>query len=124
MPFCWAHRGAGRRMRASFTRPRGRCAMRYVTSMPAAFLMALLSAGGAGAEDATITIESRTVRADDLSFEVRLDTDVPLAGTNNDIVFDPPALLAARANGRPLCVVNDSIEKGATQFSFGPTGCA
>jgi hypothetical protein len=46
-----------------------------------------------------------------------------VAGTQNDIAFDPKASIAAKTNGTPDCVVNMGINKAATDFTFHPTGC-
>jgi len=47
-----------------------------------------------------------------------------VAGTQNDITFDPTNIpIAAKANGKPDCTVNDAIDKGATSFAFRPNGC-
>jgi len=48
---------------------------------------------------------------------------VDIAGTQNDIAFDPTAPIAATSSGRPLCTVNPSINKNATSYSFQPPGC-
>jgi hypothetical protein len=60
----------------------------------------------------------------DLSIDVSLDTDTEVAGTQNDITF-PAAnvIIKARANGRPDCAVNPTIDKGATTFAFQPPMC-
>ncbi len=47
-----------------------------------------------------------------------------VAGTQNDIGFQPKARIAAKANGKPDCTVNPSINKGATSFAFRPSGCS
>jgi hypothetical protein len=47
-----------------------------------------------------------------------------VAGTQNDIVFDPlNASIAPTSNGPPDCVVNGAINKNAA-FGFLPAGCA
>jgi endoglycosylceramidase len=46
-----------------------------------------------------------------------------VAGTQNDIGFDPLAPIAAKANGKPDCAVNEAINKGATSFAFQPPNC-
>ena len=97
--------------------------MRSETSVAVTSLLVLLTAGGVRAEGPTIVVVSKTVLADDLSFEVRLDTDTDVAGVQSDIVFDPPTLVARRDNGKPKCVVNRDIEKHGTAFAFFPIGC-
>jgi hypothetical protein len=46
-----------------------------------------------------------------------------IAGTENDISFDPSAPIAATASGAPDCRRNVAIDKGGTAFSFRPNGC-
>jgi hypothetical protein len=48
-----------------------------------------------------------------------------IAGTQNDITFDPRAIAVARkANGKPDCRANPAIGKEGTAFSFLPAQCA
>ena len=42
----------------------------------------------------------------------------------NDIIFDRHTAVAARANGKPDCVVNPAIDKNASGFAFQPPTCA
>jgi len=59
-----------------------------------------------------------------VSVNVLLDTNGhQVAGTENDISFDPDAPIAAKANGAPNCTVNPLINKDATTFRFQPAGC-
>ena len=83
--------------------------MRSETSVAVTSLLVLLTAGGVRAEGPTIVVVSKTALADDLSFEVRLDTDTEVAGVQSDIGFDPPTLVASRDNGKPKCVVNREL---------------
>jgi hypothetical protein len=46
-----------------------------------------------------------------------------IAGTQNDITFDPKLLSMARPNGKPDCAANPAIGKEGTAFSFLPAGC-
>lgn len=47
-----------------------------------------------------------------------------LAGTQNDIEFDPRQIsIPAKSNGRPDCAANSALGKEGTAFSFLPTGC-
>jgi hypothetical protein len=46
-----------------------------------------------------------------------------IAGTQNDITFDPKMLALARPSGKPDCVANPAIGKEGTAFSFLPAGC-
>lgn len=57
------------------------------------------------------------------TFAVTLETDTQVAGTQNDITFDPKARIPADAEGKPRCTVNPTIRKDATEFAFLPAGC-
>ncbi len=47
-----------------------------------------------------------------------------LAGTQNDIGFDPHQIaIAAKSNGKPDCAANAALGKEGTAFSFLPAGC-
>ena len=68
--------------------------------------------------------ETEGARGDFVSFDVTLDTGgLEVAGTQNDIVFDPSTPIAAAENGNPHCWVNPDIDKSATAFRFQPAGC-
>jgi carbon monoxide dehydrogenase subunit G len=58
------------------------------------------------------------------SFTVSLDTQDAVAGTQNNITFDADVAIAAKANLKPDCKVNDAINKGGTSFAFQPPGCS
>jgi hypothetical protein len=63
-------------------------------------------------------------RGETVQFDVSLHTGGhAVAGTQNDLLFDPAVAVAARANGRPDCTVNPAIEKNASAFVFSPSGC-
>lgn len=63
-------------------------------------------------------------RGDAVQFDVSLHTGgQSVAGTQNDLLFDPTVPVAAQANGRPDCAVNPAIDKNATAFAFIPIGC-
>lgn len=48
-----------------------------------------------------------------------------VAGTQNDIGFDPRQIAIARkSNGKPDCAANGAIGKEGTAFSFQPPGCS
>jgi hypothetical protein len=48
-----------------------------------------------------------------------------IAGTQNDITFDPRAVAIARkANGKPDCRANGGLGKEGTAFNFLPRNCA
>jgi hypothetical protein len=58
--------------------------------------------------------------------DVTLDVDegVEIAGTENDLLFDPSHIaVAATADGEPDCAVNPEIAKENTAFGFHPPGC-
>jgi hypothetical protein len=59
------------------------------------------------------------------SVDVSLSADagVEVAGTQNDIGFDPNAAIRAGDNGRPLCDDNPEISKEGSAFSFQPPQC-
>lgn len=57
-----------------------------------------------------------------VTFNVTLETDAEVAGTQNDIAFDPKARIAADG-GEPDCTVNPAIDKGDSTFAFLPDGC-
>ena len=48
-----------------------------------------------------------------------------IAGTQNDIVFDPKSVAIVRkANGKPDCRANTALGKEGTAFNFVPAKCA
>ena len=51
-----------------------------------------------------------------------LETEADVAGTQNDIAFNPSARIAADGDD-PRCTVNAAIDKDATTFAFLPAGC-
>ena len=68
--------------------------------------------------------ETEGAPGDSVSFDVTLDTGgLEVAGTQNDIVFDPSTPIVAAENGNPQCWVNPDIDKSATAFRFQPAGC-
>ena len=68
--------------------------------------------------------ETEGAPGDFVSFDVTLDTGgLGVAGTQNDIAFDPSTPIAAAGNGNPQCRVNPNIDKSATTFRFQPPGC-
>jgi hypothetical protein len=60
-----------------------------------------------------------------VSVSATLDTaGASVAGTQNDIVYDPAHIaIAQRANGKPDCRANGQLGKEGTAFSFLPSGC-
>lgn len=74
--------------------------------------------------DATIIVGSGTGPAGGTTtISVALETDVEVAGTQNDIAFAPQARIAADDDGDPDCAVNGAIDKDGTTFAFQPVGC-
>ena len=74
--------------------------------------------------DATIVLGSIVGAAGETrTLEVSLETEVEVAGTQNDITFPAGVGVVATNNGRPTCSVNPDIEKGGTSFAFQPSGC-
>jgi hypothetical protein len=73
---------------------------------------------------ATISVGSASgVAGSTTSFQVSLQTTAQVAGTQNDLAFDPKAPIAADSSGNPQCAVNPAIAKGSTSFSFEPQPC-
>ena len=60
---------------------------------------------------------------DTVTFGVTLFGSETVAGTQNDIIFDPDTPVLSNASGRPDCTVNPAIGKDETSFSFEPAGC-
>jgi hypothetical protein len=74
---------------------------------------------------ASLDVGSGTgARGDAAQFDVSLRTGgQPVAGTQNDLFFDPALSATAQADGRPNCGVNPDIDKSSTAFAFIPVGC-
>jgi hypothetical protein len=64
-------------------------------------------------------------RGDAVSISAKLATGgARIAGTQNDIVFDPTQIAIARdGSGQPACTANRQLKKDATAFSFVPKDC-
>ena len=64
-------------------------------------------------------------RGDVVSVSAKLSAaGARIAGTQNDIVFDPTQIAIAReASGKPACTANRQLQKDATAFSFVPKDC-
>ena len=61
---------------------------------------------------------------DEALVSVVLHSDgIDIAGTQNDIGFDPEAPIAATERGAPDCSVNPAINKAGTSFAFQPPSC-
>jgi hypothetical protein len=72
---------------------------------------------------ASIIIGSATGQAGStVTIAVTLESDVPVAGTQNDIAFDADAPIAADGDD-PRCTVNPAIGKDDSSFAFLPAGC-
>jgi hypothetical protein len=67
--------------------------------------------------------EANGIKGGSVGVDVSLTTDASIAGTQNDIAFAAPIAIAAKANGKPDCTVNEAIDKGGTSFAFQPSGC-
>lgn len=53
-----------------------------------------------------------------------VDQGVDIAGTQNDLSFDPAAIaVVENTDGDPDCAVNPAIDKGGTAFAFQPPDC-
>lgn len=74
---------------------------------------------------AIIVDSARAASGEQIPIRARLLTGgASVASTQNDIVFDSANVpIVALADGRPDCVVNPDIDKGATAFAFQPPGC-
>lgn len=74
---------------------------------------------------ASIDVSSGSGHPGDLiSVTVRLATNGhAIAGTQNDLVFDPKVRIAANASGDPDCEVNPAIDKAGSTFRFEPADC-
>ncbi|MCX8072211.1 MAG: hypothetical protein N3C12_07155 [Candidatus Binatia bacterium] len=61
----------------------------------------------------------------DGTIRVKLSTGgQEIAAVQVDLVFAPEIRVRERANGRPDCRVNPSIDKPSTAFAFQPSGCS
>ena len=78
-----------------------------------------------GGRLATLAVGSvRVAPGGDTQFTVTLRTvGQPIAGVQNDLLFDPAVGVPAAANGRPACTVGADVDKNATAFVFLPSGC-
>ena len=81
-------------------------------------------------DDAPVAVEVGTVRTvggTRATVEVRFDAlqpdSPPVAGTENEIFFEPTTPIAADTDGHPSCRVESSINKDDTDFVFLPPGC-
>ncbi|HSQ00800.1 MAG TPA: hypothetical protein VL049_26545 [Candidatus Dormibacteraeota bacterium] len=82
-------------------------------------------------DDSLVAIDVGTVRAvsgQRAMVPVRLrdlnaSDGIEAAGTQNEIVFDPLAPVAAKEDGTPDCVVNPDLHKEGTDFLFLPVDC-
>lgn len=91
--------------------------MKFGTFVGAAAL--LLAAGAAHAAKINVSAPVDGV------VTVSLDAEgAEIAGTENLLTFDGGLRVAAKANGKPNCTVNEDIDKGATSFAFQPSGCS
>src|SRR5262245_11399735 len=81
---------------------------------------------GGGGTPALALSNAKGRPGDVVSITVKLTTGgANIAGTQNDIVFDPKAItIAPTAKGRPDCAVNAQLGKEGTAFNFLPGGCS
>jgi hypothetical protein len=99
-----------------------------VSARWAALALALAAGIEPRAAAAEVTIEVGSAagrRGEIVVISVRLQTDgEPVAGTQNDIDYDPRWVsFAALADGTPDCSANSSLNKEASAFAFRPRGC-
>jgi hypothetical protein len=77
--------------------------------------------------DVAVTVGiTRAVSGQRALVPVRLEylhSAVDVAGTQNELVFDRAAPIAARLDGTPDCTANPNIDKDATDFLFLPLDC-
>lgn len=80
-------------------------------------------------DDAPVVIDLGEVRAvagqlATVGAHLTSTADAPaIAGTQNEIVFQPPLAIAATRAGLPACTVNPAIDKAGTSFIFLPPDC-
>jgi hypothetical protein len=92
-------------------------------------LSAIAMMSSSSIAEAAVRLEVGTATGfpgDSVTISVRLTTDAgeEVAGTQNDLRFDPAVVaVAAREDGKPDCSVNPDINKLATAFGFRPAGC-
>ena len=73
---------------------------------------------------ARIVLEGTFVSGQTSVVRATLFSEVPVAGTQNDIRFAGSAVrVVANARGEPDCSVNPAIDKNGTAFGFLPGGC-
>lgn len=95
---------------------------RYGSAPPKAAASAPATGGGATA----LALSSTQVRAGEVATITATlrSGGASIAGTQNDIVFDPKQIaVAPKPNGKPDCAVNPKLGKEGTAFSFLPPGC-
>jgi hypothetical protein len=95
-------------------------------SAPASKPVAAAKPAPAGAGHPVLSLTSaRGKPGATVGVNATLDTaGISIAGTQNDIVFDPAHVaIAQRANGKPDCRANGQLSKEGTAFSFLPSGC-
>ncbi|MEO8602385.1 MAG: hypothetical protein ABI629_07410 [bacterium] len=94
------------------------------TSIPTTGVAGSVTVSGGPGAAATIVVGNGTGNAGEtILVSTSLETGSEVAGTENVISFVAPLSIAAKANGKPDCTVNEDIDKGATAFAFQPSGC-
>ncbi len=96
-----------------------------IAVLGALFAASVLGLGANAAQAAKIVVGSASgAPGATVSVSVSLTSEgAQVAGTQNDITFDPTTPIARKANGKPDCTVNPDIDKTGTSFAFRPNAC-
>lgn len=83
------------------------------------------STGGSSGKPTIAVDGAQGAPGDTVSVAAKLSSGgAGIAGTQNDIVFDPKQVtIAPNAKGKPDCAANRQLGKEGTAFSFVPAGC-
>lgn len=103
----------------------GSCAM-LTRSLPLLVVTMSVATLAAPFTTSAVTIEvgSVVVVSESVQLPVVLLTEgAVVAGAQIDILFPVDAQIDARANGKPDCSINPTIDKGGSSFMFQPAGC-
>lgn len=76
---------------------------------------------------ATIVVGDIVAQQGDIKpLTVSLQTEVEVAGTQNDLLFptDTDITVVAKTNGTPDCTVNDALNRASSSFTYQPAGCS
>lgn len=98
---------------------------RWDESVPRKVATREAESSGGGSQLALVLTNAQGKPGSEVSVTAKLNTGGSrIAGTQNDIVFDPGQVSVARdSRGNPDCSANRSIKKDATAFSFVPKNC-